>query len=51
MKKTMKKVLRQRGGMGMLFANKTESAATSKTVMEKMGKAVLERYVNMVGGN
>lgn len=48
MKKKMKKVLMQRGG---LFANKTETAATSKSVMDKMGKGVLERYARMVGGN
>lgn len=47
MKKTMKKVLRERAAMaGMTFANKT----TRKTVMDKMGKGVLERYVNMVAG-
>ncbi|KAK3949558.1 hypothetical protein QBC32DRAFT_326879 [Pseudoneurospora amorphoporcata] len=45
MKKKMNKVLNQRGGG--VFANKT---TTSKTVMDKMGKGVLERYVNMVGG-
>lgn len=44
MKKKMKKVLSQRAGG--VFANKT----TSRTVMDKMGKGVLERYVNMVGG-
>ncbi|KAK3399512.1 hypothetical protein B0T20DRAFT_199891 [Sordaria brevicollis] len=51
--KKMKKVLMQRGamqGMGGMFANKTESVTTSKSVMDKMGKGVLERYARMVAG-
>ncbi|KAK1775172.1 hypothetical protein QBC45DRAFT_13748 [Copromyces sp. CBS 386.78] len=51
MKKKMNKVLNNQRGARGLFANKTTTTTTtSKTVMDKMGKGVLERYVDMVGG-